>query len=138
MPKLTSTSASEPPPRRIGDLGPGCERSSELPRILEDDSDDEDEEDADEAEAIDAPLAEEGDDKPEGETAAPEAEAPAEGEEGEAAAEPETPEELVHEDGKLTIKTLADVLERVIFADYVDGFVVDGVHCEFAASPSRR
>ena len=135
MPKLDINECVRAAAEAIGDLGLRVRTELGLPRILEDDSDDEDEEDADDAEAIDAPPAEEGDEKPEGETAAPEAEAPAAGEEGEAAAEPETPEELVHEDGKLTIKTLADVLERVIFADYVDGLVVDGVHCEFAASP---
>ena len=135
VPKLDINECVRAAAEAIGDLGLRVRTELGLPRILEDDSDDEDEEDADDAEAIDAPPAEEGDEKPEGETAAPEAEAPAAGEEGEAAAEPETPEELVHEDGKLTIKTLADVLERVIFADYVDGFVVDGVHCEFAASP---
>ena len=135
VPKLDINECVRAAAEAIGDLGLRVRTELGLPRILEDDSDDEDEEDADDAEAIDAPPAEEGDEKPEGETAAPEAEAPAAGEEGEAAAEPETPEELVHEDGKLTIKTLAAVLERVIFADYVDGFVVDGVHCEFAASP---
>jgi hydrocephalus-inducing protein len=129
------------PRRRRGDRGLGPPRAKELglPKLLEDDSDDEDE-DGEDIEALDAPPVEDGEEKPtEGEEAeAPTEDTPAEGDgeaADEAAAEPETPEELVHEDGKLTIKTLADVLERVIFTDYVGGFVVDGVHCEFAASP---
>ena len=139
VPKLDVDECVRAAAEAIGDLGLRVRKELGLPRLLEDDSDDEDD-DGEDVEALDAPPVEDGEEKPtEGEEAeAPTEDTPAEGDgeaSDEAAAEPETPEELVHEDGKLTIKTLADVLERVIFADYVGGFVVDGVHCEFAASP---
>ena len=139
VPKLDVDECVRAAAEAIGDLGLRVRKELGLPKLLEDDSDDEDD-DGEDIEALDAPPVEDGEEKPtEGEEAeAPTEDTPAEGDgeaADEAAAEPETPEELVHEDGKLTIKTLADVLERVIFTDYVGGFVVDGVHCEFAASP---